>query len=324
MPVSFIPPFYRDVRVEIAPIQAFAISKNLLKLQEVSGGLYMFNSRVFRTSWFMRSAALLVMIALPPLAVGQVSNDFDQGVPMPPSTMTLGIQDSAALQEIEAFRKAVETTPLTGLQGQGTLTPNALDTSGSAISPQTATLWIQGAHKCRLDVQKSKGLSSMRLNEGYGAIQHEDGRTRQITAQNALHGLFAFPVLMQTSFPDANTTLVDQGMVVIDAIPLHRITVGSAWPGSQISHGAQPRTTITDLYFDPRTNLLVKSAFLGTGSRAEPTRYLQVMSYRDYRATSGFDLPYQYSERFNGQLLWTLQINTFQLQSDLDESGFHF
>ena len=243
---------------------------------------------------------------------------------MPPETVPLGRQDEAAVQQLQAYRQAVQSVSWTGMQGQGEYTPNAPNASGAATGSEPATLWISGDHNFRLDIQTATGGTSIRMAGTYGATRHEDGHIRRMDSRSALKGFFAFPRLLRSGFPAASLTLIDQGVAVVDGARLHRITIGIPWPEGLSANHSQPPTTVIDLYFDSRTNLLTKSATVAAGSTSESTRYLRVISYGDYQTTGGMVLPYLYSERFNGQLLWTLQLNSVELHPGLTDSEFTF
>lgn len=268
--------------------------------------------------------ALIPILFLCSIGFGQTSPVPSQGIPAPPETVPAGRQDAAALQQIQAYRQAVGADSWTGMQGQGEFTPNSPNSSGKPTAPQAATLWIRGDRKFRLDVQKPKGPSSLRMNGLSGGIQHEDGRTRPLDIGSTIVGLFAFPRLLKSGFPTTNITLIDQGAITVNGATLHRITMGIPWHVWQPANQQHPATTVVDLYFDPRSNLLVKSAALVNGSTSEPARYLRVIGYGDYRMTNGMNLPYLYSEQFSGQLLWTLQLDSIQFQAGMTDSDFRF
>lgn len=267
---------------------------------------------------------LAVILALTVHATAQNATTTVSGVSMPPVSVPPGRQDSGALQEILLFQKTVQAGSWTGMEARGSFTPNATGSSGEAIGAEPATLWILGGNSFRLDSQKSSGTSSLRFDGAYGAIRHEDGRTRKMDARNALAGFLAFPALMEQGFPYAGTSVIDDGITAVDGVPLHRITMGAPWPGGPSAGKTSPPMTVTDLYFDPQTNLLKLSATAAVGSRSEPTRYLRVITYSGYHEINGVMVPGLYSEHLNGQLLWTLDLNNIQLQPGLTDAGFRF
>ncbi len=258
------------------------------------------------------------------MARSQNQSAPDEGIVLPPDTVAVGRQDATALLVIREYRQATQSGTWIGAKCQGEFIPNAVDASGAPSQAETATLWISGRTKFRLDIQKPSGPSSLRMDGLYGSTKNADGHIHPMDARNAVGGLFSFPALLDSSFPTASTVLIDQGLVGVDGVSMHRITMGEPWPEWTSSSLSQAKTYVVDLYFDTRTNLLIKSATSVVGSRAEPTHYLRVIDYGDYRATSGFNLPYRYSERLSGQLLWTLQLNTIEIQPTLTASDFHF
>ncbi len=286
----------------------------------------MANQRLRKRTFGIVPKLVLAAAALlfPARIFSQNTGPSGRGVVMPPATVPLGQQDPAALQAIRAYQQAVGAGTWVGIQAEGSFTPNAPDTSGNPMGPEQMTLWILRHRGFRLDIQTAAGVRSMRTDGGYGAIRHRDGHIRLVDARNAFAGLFAFPALMEAGFPRINVTLIDDGIVAVDGAELHRITMGKPWPGTLAGSGSEPQMSITDLYFDPHTNLLQLSATATVNSRSDPTQYLRVIQYGDYQTTTGVGLPEHFAEYLNGQLLWTLQLSSVQLQPGLDDSGFRF
>lgn len=253
----------------------------------------------------------------------QIIGNADQGIVLPQSAPFSERQDSAALAEIHAYRNAINLGSWADMQGAGELTSTAIDSTGGS-APESATLWIRNHHGYRLDVQKPKGMSSLRMDGAYGTIQHADGQMKSIDSRDAVAGLLAFPALMESGFPTPSVMLIDQGTATVDGTALHRITVERPWPGGPVDSQGSPLTTITDLYFNPQTHLLMKSANGVLGSKTGSVRLLRVITYGDYQAENGMLIPASYRETLNGQILWTLQLTQVQLNQGLSEAEFHF
>lgn len=250
----------------------------------------------------------------------QILGSTDQGIVFPQKTALLARQDPGALQEILAFRRAISLGSWMDMKATGQLTSTAIGSS----APENATLWIRDHHGYRLDIQKPKGLSSVRMDGAYGAVQHQDGRMKAMDARDAVAGLLAFPDLMEANFPAPNVMLIDQGMATVDGTTLHRITVEKPWPGDPVDAKGNLLTTVTDFYFNPQTHLLRKSAHGVLGSKPSPEQFLEVITYGNYQVADGMQVPSQYRETLNGQILWTLQLTQIQLNLGLPQSDFHF
>jgi len=253
----------------------------------------------------------------------QVLGNTDQGTVLPQSVLLVPRQDAGALAEIQAYRSAISLGQWVDMQGTGEFTSTATDSTGGS-GPENATLWIWNHYGYRLDVQKPKGMSSLRMDGAYGTVQHADGKMKQMDARDAVAGLLAFPVLMEANFPASNVMLIDQGTAPVDGTALHRITVEKPWPGDPVDATGNPLTTVTDLYFNPQTHLLMKSANGVLGSDPSPERLLRVITYGNYQEVNGMEVPSQYRETINGQILWTLQLNQIRLNQGLPESDFYF
>lgn len=254
----------------------------------------------------------------------QILGNADQGIVLPQSVPLLPRQDAAALAEIQAYRRAISLGTWMDMEGTGQLTSTATDSTGGK-SPHNATLWIRDHHGYRLDVEKPNGTSSLRMDGQYGVVEHANGTVRPMDARDAVPGLLAFPALMEANFPTSTVMLIDQGTVSVDGTVLHRITVEKPWPGDPVDPATgNPLTTVTDLYFNPQTHLLMKSAIAVLGSQPSPEQMLEVITYGSYSAANGMLLPQLYRQTLNGQILWTLQLNEVHLNQGLPQSDFHF
>lgn len=281
-----------------------------------------------RRSRVLLSVAVLCLSNLPIHGLQnrftQIIGNADRGVVLPQSVPLVSSQDSGALTEIQAFRSAISLGAWKDMQGTGQLTSTATDSSGNT-SPLNATLWIRHHREYRLDIQKPNGTSSLRLDGSYGAVQHTDGHTKMIDARDAVSGMFAFPPLMEAEFPDTSVMLIDHGLATVGGAALHRITIESPWPGSPVDAATgNLMSAVVDLYFNPQTHLLVKSARAVFGSQSNPEPMIEVVTYGEYNAVSGMLLPHSYRQTLNGQTLWTLQLNQIQLNSGLTKAYFHF
>ncbi|HLH37143.1 MAG TPA: hypothetical protein VKX41_20895 [Alloacidobacterium sp.] len=240
----------------------------------------------------------------------------DQTVPMPTFGGTLGQKDTAALQELIDYVKAVNITAWRGLQASGTLT----DGSGSTSQ---ATLTILNGDQFRLDVETPTGQRSTRISGSYGKTLEVDGKSFPIPPATAKAGLFAFPRLLVSNFPNSNTSFIDRGQISVDGKLLHRITVEeSAFPAEVVLD--QQGINVTDLYFDPTTHLLLKSAAAVQLDTADRQRYLIVVTYGDYQKVQDSLVPLVYSQTLNGQPQWTLHLNSPNLQPAVETSYFQF
>lgn len=253
----------------------------------------------------------------------QPTGNSDQGIQLPQAAIWSPRVDGGAIIEITAYRSAIGLTAWEDMMGTGELNSTGSGLTGSNGSEQ-ATLWIRNNDECRLDLQKQKGTTSMRIDGLYGAIQHEDGHRKAMDARDAVGELLAFPALMQATFPPAYIMLIDQGMVTVDGATLHRITMERLWPSGAVDAKGALRTRVTDLYFNPQTHQLMKSSLSIYGTRPEPNQMLQVISYGNYSSVNGMLIPHSFRETLNGQVLWTLQLNEVRVNQGLQASDFHF
>lgn len=243
----------------------------------------------------------------------------DADVLVPKSSGQLGQQDASALQLVIDFLKATNGASWNGMQASGTLTAP----SGSSASQNSATLTVRGGNAFRLDVVTAEGQRSTRIHGAVGQILESDGTKHTLPLATARVGLLAFPLLMDSSFPSAQTSVIDQGLISIQGSTLRRITIERPVFATQ-GLPQVGQTALLDLYFDPSTNLLNKSVASVQFGSNDRERYLQVVTYSDYQKVDSVLLPFAYSQTVNGQPQWSLQLSQVQLNPSIDNSYFQF
>jgi hypothetical protein len=270
---------------------------------------------------FMKACLFIgLATALCPMGHTQSGHDpVDSDVQMPTRTGTLGRVDAAALEEVVEHLKVVGVAPWTEMQGKGALTYPSAD-----LGPFNATLSILNGDSFRLDVETSQGLRSTRIQGSTGAIQDADGKSQPIPAETASIGLVQFQLLRLPSFPDPSLSLLDRGIRQIDGKSLHLVTVESPLPKTASPIGLAYSTTATDLYFDPSTHLLIKSATVIRITGARNQDFLRVISYSDYQKIGETLIPFHYQESLSGQPQWTLQLTEANFETTLKPSFFTF
>lgn len=243
----------------------------------------------------------------------------DQEIPTPQFVPLTGNKDATAIQTIQGFLTAVSATAWSGIQATGTFT-NGGDPQAA---PEPATLTIAGGDDFRLDVKTPSGTRSIRLYGRFEEVQEPDGTKRSIPYLDAEAGLLAFPKLLASEFSSASATAVDDGMITISGKSLHRITIEQPLNPSA-ARPTSDNTSVLDLYFDPTSHLLGKSAASVPISWSDRDRYLEVTTYANYRTSNGILIPLTCSRTLNGQPEWTLQLNSVSPLPSLASSYFHF
>ena len=262
---------------------------------------------------------LLLWLALPVYAQKDFTRIYgtgDQTVPTPTFIGVLGQKDPGALQELIDYLEAVNITDWKGMQASGRLT----DISGNS---DPASLSILNGDHFRLDVETPNGPRSTRVSGSTGKTLESDGKSFLIPPVTAKAGLLAFPRLLASTFPSANAAFIDRGWVQIDGKTMHRITAEEP-VFDDSTNAAQHDINVTDLYFDPATHLLLKSASAVQLDPTDRQRYLIVLTYGGYQKVKDSLLPLSYSQTLNGQPQWTLQLNDPNLQPSVNISYFQF
>lgn len=260
-------------------------------------------------------AFLLWRLLLPPFLIGQSAIVADQ-ISAPIATGKVGQVDSSALDQVNKHLLAIGNVAWTGMQGTGQITYGGDKTS------YPASLTILGERDFRLDAQTANGTQSIRINGRMGKMQSADGRVDSLSPATASTGLVQFPVLRTVDFRSQSISLTDQGSTSVDGLTLHRLRMESGAVAAKVG-APTPRTTVTDFYFDPKTNLLIKSAnsirLAGSGSDQ-----IRVTTYEDYRQVNGSMIPFRFTQSLDGQVLWTLQLSDAQISTDKQTAYFEF
>jgi hypothetical protein len=277
----------------------------------------------------LKCSCLLMLVSLP-LSLLQAQTDFtriygpvDRDVSVPSATGLFGHVDPAASTEILEHIAAVGASPWQDMSASGKITYPLGDTSEA----DSATLTIFNGDRFRLDVQTPQGTRSTRIVGGSGATLRSDGSKDFLLPFTAAQGLVAFPQLRVATFPTSQTSLYDKGLQSVDGTTLHRLAVEhplgkppSALPSAKAT---VPPSVVTDLYFDPASHLLMKSVasikLSGMGSD-----FIRCTTYEDYRKVGAVLVPFRISESLNGQVQWTLQLDSVALNTGLAQTNFIF
>ncbi len=270
------------------------------------------------------SPALLILFtcALTANAQTQFSRIYgplDQDVAVPNTVSTPVASDAPALQQLISHLQAVGGGVWQDMSATGQITY-----SGAAAA-SSVTLKMLAADRYRLD----SGIGSLVVRGSSSEFESTAGKKSFPGPEFERNGINTFARLRVSSFPDANTSLLDRGMQSVGGSSLHRISVVQALPHGTSKGNPSPSITppifaVTDLYFDPASNLLIKSVAnlrLGGSGNEE---FLECVTYDDYREVQGTQVPFRYTETLNGQLQWTLQLDTVTLNSGVQPTIFTF
>jgi hypothetical protein len=243
---------------------------------------------------------------------------FDRDIAIPDATQPLGQKDSGALTELTGNLVAAGSSSWTSLTGTGQITYGAANSSA-----YSATLSILGEAEFRLDAQTSTGPLSIRISGSRGSIQEADGRRFPIPPDTAATGIFQFVQPRRANLPSLKQSLLDRGPATVDGASLRRVTLAFAAKNRDIATG-KPANIATDLYFDPSSHLLVKSAnFIGVDG-GHNNHFLRVVTYEDYRQVGNSMIPFRFTQTLDGQKQWTLQLTEVQLNPTFPPTYFEF
>jgi hypothetical protein len=282
-----------------------------------------------RDGHVLKKAFLLLPLLAFPLHLTLAQTDFtrvfgpvDRDVKVPAATGSFGHVDATALAELVDHIKAVQSSAWHDMSGTGKITYPLGDSS----EVDDAVLTVLNADSYRLNVTKTQGSQTIRTIGGHGVIVDGDGKKQFLLPATAAQGFLAFPQLRVSTFPSSQTSVYDKGMLAVDGKTLHRVSIehplGNASAASSSAKGAHaPVGIVTDFYFDPVSHLLIESvaSIKLSGLRSE---FLQCITYGDYRSVDGSLVPFRFEQSLNGQIQWTLQLDTIELNSGVKQTFF--
>jgi hypothetical protein len=249
-----------------------------------------------------------------------IHGQYDQGVPTPQFVPVSGFrQDAGALAEINAFRSQVGVGVWQDLIGQGSIQ------FGNDQSVQgQAHIEILQPKQFRMDtvLDESGETTSLRRSGSREFVSRAGKAARSVDTRDAAAGIFIYPRLEEPTFPAATDLLIDDGSLTIDGQSYHRITLEYPPPSAgNVNHFSS--WIVVDLYFDPASHLLEKSAGISRSIGSSAVS-LRVLTYGDYQKSGAAIVPMQYRETLNGQIAWTLQLTQVALNSGISSQDFSF
>jgi hypothetical protein len=244
-------------------------------------------------------------------------HDIDIAIPDPPTPLVR--QDSAALAELTAHLKTVGPTLWVALKGTG-----SMSYSETGQDPVPVTICLAGKDRFRLDETTAKGNLSIRTHDSVGEVITPDSKPILLPPETATVGSIHFQLLRLAEFPDPSTSFIDKGLVTVNGRALHRIATDVA-TRQGIHGGPHPRVLVPlDLYFDPQTHLLIKSATLIKLPSSGREPLLQVMTYSNYQSVNGVLLPFSFRETIDGEFHWAITLTQADLISAPSRTFFTF
>lgn len=242
------------------------------------------------------------------------SNSQELNFPMPATTGTIGTKDSAALEEISVYMQATGISGWNDLEGTGTLTYPKDDA-------HAATLYLSGSGSSRLDVKMDSGTRSLRISGNSGIFQDEKSHRSTLLTNTVSNGLVIFPRLWANVLA-ASVSLFDHGIYTQAGEAFHRLTV--EYPVFVGHYKSGDPTTATDLYFDPKTHLLLFSVDAITYMNSKGKYFNRLTKYSDYQPVEGAQLPMTIQQFLDGHQEWTLQLSQAAINTNTPLSTFSF
>ena len=239
----------------------------------------------------------------------------DAEIQLPPQSVALGRKDAGAVLAVQRFISVSNVDGVNAIKATGTL-----QDTGSA---KPAMLLYTSDNAMRLDVSDDKGQRSFRVERARATIMEASGKKHSLPPATAAVGVVVTPFLPASHMTDTQASFIDQGIVAVDGINLHRITM--AYPANPDVQGGQSLpTSVVDLYFDDASHYLVASATCGRLDSRDRADYLQVISYQSYSPEGGVNLPHDYRVSLNGQRQWALHLSNFLSNPSITNGSFHF
>lgn len=230
------------------------------------------------------------------------NGSLDSGTAPPESAPTIVRRDAAALDELTAHVAAVGAISWIGFKGVGSISYSA---SGADAVP--ATLYIYGKDRFRLDANTAAGVLSIRTHDGMGEVIPPNSKPVLLPPDTATVGSIHLQFLRSANAQTDLSSAIDRGLTTVDGQVLHRIT---AYIPKHGRAGANQLATSVplDLYFDPATHLLVKSAAQIKLPSTGRATLLQVMTYSNYQKVGDVLVPFGFRETLDGHFHWAITL----------------
>jgi hypothetical protein len=240
------------------------------------------------------------------------SGPNDSAFPYPTQEGTLGQKDPTALAEIKASVTASLLPEHTGLEVTGIVTTGF----GNNQQQCPISFAVDNGSRFRLDIQKSNGMYSTRINGGFGRFSQNDKAPQSLEDIEFVNPL-ALPELLLELANRKDAAVIDDGTLIVDEQSLKKVTITlfQARYGDPVS---------ASFYFNSTSNLLEKGVFVGHSAGDRSLQYLKVMTYGDYRKDQSVLLPHLYSETIDGQLTMSIKVTNTSITSSHDEAYFSF
>jgi hypothetical protein len=246
-----------------------------------------------------------------------VMGTVDTAVLPPRPTLPARSAEAAALNELRAYRATVGATHWLGLQSDATIKYDADENAPS----YSATVSLSRSGQTRLDVVTPSGTRGLRIDGLIGGSQVGDDPVTNVPLRNCAVGLVAFPKLLSSDPANATMSVTDGGMVSLDNQELHKISIQYLITSVHPNPSDERTHIVSDLYFGP-DHLLYKSASLVEAIPWSAERYLEVVSYSDYRWNNGVQIPFHMRDTLDGQVNWDLQLTSIRELTASTEFSF--
>ncbi len=239
----------------------------------------------------------------------------DSDVSVPTATGIIGRADPSALQEINAYLAATNTTNCPAMQGTGTI-----QYPGTHEGTLPATLAFQSGTESRLDIVTPQGTRSTRIVGSSGVIRYENGSRQQLSPESATTGIVQLSALPCVLMAQGPASYIDRGIASTNRF--HRLTLET--PLAPEARTPAHATSVIDFYSDPTTHLLLKTVTLIRIPGARNQDFIRTISYSNYQKVDGVLVPFTYQESLNGEPIWSLQLTQVQLNTQNADSYFRF
>ena len=281
-----------------------------------------------RRSRFFSTIARCLQIGLLSLPVwsaaaqqlsSRVQGASDQEVPIPTSSHNpLGYSDASARAELTAYKVA------TGGSGWTSMTASGKISYDGTAETLPASLLILPGNRAKLDVTKPDGHDTTVYNGNRGSITHSGSKKVLLAPRGAACGFAPFDLPLHAAQGGQQFSIVDHGSMLLEGTTLRRISVEVAIPQKDLFPYEKEDRSVVDMYFDPATHLLMKTASLVPIPGSSRTVLLKVNNYSGYQRTGRFLLPTTIDETINGQTIWKLVLSSLDVTKAPAKEDFAF
>jgi outer membrane lipoprotein-sorting protein len=257
---------------------------------------------------------LMIVLCLLGVAVSSYAQQTSTTVARDPQAISILSQSLTVAGGLAAISAIQDAT------GTGTITY----TWAGSDNQGTVTIYSKGPNEFRMDSIMPNGKTSLIINGTAGeSVGFDDVKeSLQFCNLTAISGA-AFPAArLAAALTNSSTGIAYRGLVTINDSQVYELHVAPSV--SQVPNISLRGLGEFDVYIDPSTSQLLEIADVVTSAKDVNSTYIREIVFSNPVSTNGLSIPFAISEKFDGQIVWSVQLSSIALNSGISDSLFSF